>query len=176
MNGTADVITSMKRLPGVRYPVLVPNMKGLEALLAVLESHPATPEAPAPTDEIALFIAASESFSKANINCTIAESIERVTPVAEKALSVGLRVRGYVSTVIACPYEGPIDPKAVRNVSKALIDMGCYEVSLGDTTGQGTPATMTHMLNTVLSAIKPGQLAVRNVLMSLMCHSSYSPC
>lgn len=160
MSGTAEVITSMKRLPGVHYPVLIPNMKGLDALLAVLDSHPETSEAPAPTNEIALFVAASESFSRANINCSIAESIERVTPVAEKALSRGLRVRGYVSTVIACPYEGPISPTAVRDVSKTLIDMGCYEVSLGDTTGQGTPATMTQMLDSVLAAVRPNQLAV----------------
>lgn len=137
-------------------------MKGLDALLAVLDSHPKSSEAPAPTDEIALFVAASESFSRANINCSIAESIERVAPVAEKALSRGLRVRGYVSTVIACPYEGPIAPTAVRDVAKTLIDMGCYEVSLGDTTGQGTPATMTQMLNSVLAAVGPNQLAVSN--------------
>lgn len=157
MSGIADVITKMKRLPGVRYPVLIPNMKGLDALFAVLDS---TTEAPAPTDEIALFIAASESFSKANINCSIAESIERVAPVAEKALARGLRVRGYVSTVVDCPYEGPIAPRAVKDVAKALIDMGCYEVSLGDTTGRGTPATMGKMLDRVLAAVRPEQLAV----------------
>lgn len=135
-------------------------MKGLDSLLAVLDAHPGTSSAPAPTDEIAIFVAASESFSKANINCSVAESLQRVAPVAEKALARGLRVRGYVSTVIACPYEGPIAPEAVRDVSKALVGMGCYEVSLGDTTGQGTPMSMTRMLDSVLGAVGPAQLAV----------------
>lgn len=128
-------------------------------LLELLDRHNAS-EGPPLTDEIAIFVAASESFSRANINCSIAESLERVAPVAELALSRGLRVRGYVSTVITCPYEGPISPTAVRDVSKSLIGMGCYEVSLGDTTGEGTPATMAQMLDKVLSVIRPDQLAV----------------
>lgn len=159
MIGTSDVLRRMKRVAGVRYPVLVPNMRGLSMLLELLERHNRTEESPL-TDEIAIFIATSESFSRANINCSITESLERVTPVVETALSRGLRVRGYVSTVIACPYEGPISPIAVRDVSKSLISMGCYEVSLGDTTGQGTPTTMTQMLDKVLSVVRPDQLAV----------------
>jgi hydroxymethylglutaryl-CoA lyase len=155
MSGTSDVLRGLKRVAGVRYPVLVPNMRGFSMLLELFDNHN-TP----PTDEIAIFVAASESFSRANINCSIAESLEYVAPVVEMALSRGLRVRGYVSTVIACPYEGPISPTAVRDVSKSLIDMGCYEISLGDTTGQGTPATMSQMLDKVLAATRPDQLAV----------------
>jgi len=159
MSGTSDVLIGLKRIAGVRYPVLVPNMKGLSMLLELFDNHNTAGESP-PTDEIAIFVAASESFSRANINCSIAESLERVAPVVEMALSRGLRVRGYVSTVIACPYEGPISPTAVRDVSKSLIDMGCYEISLGDTTGQGTPATMSQMLDKVLGVTRPDQLAV----------------
>jgi hydroxymethylglutaryl-CoA lyase len=151
----------MKRIKGVHYPVLVPNMKGLTTLLELLEGESSQVSSPPPTDEIAIFVAASESFSRANINCSVFESLERVAPVVEKALACGLRVRGYVSTVITCPYEGPILPRAVRNVSKALAELGCYEISLGDTTGQGTPVTMTAMLDEVISVIKPEKLAVR---------------
>lgn len=154
------MITRMKRLPGVRYPVLVPNMKGLSALLTLLDSHPPNASSPPLTDEIAIFIAASESFSKANINCSIAESLERVAPVVEAALGAGLRVRGYVSTVIQCPYEGFIEPKVVRDVTKQLLELGCYEVSLGDTTGAGSPRSMTAMLEQVLSVATPDRLAV----------------
>jgi len=159
MSGTSDVLRGLKRIAGVRYPVLVPNMKGLSMLLELLDNHNPAKEPP-PTDEIAIFVAASESFSRANVNCSITESLERVAPVVEMALSRGLRVRGYVSTVIACPYEGPISPTAVRDVSKSLIDMGCYEISLGDTTGQGTPTTMSQMLEQVLAVTRPDQLAV----------------
>jgi hydroxymethylglutaryl-CoA lyase len=159
MGGTSDILSRMKKMAGVRYPVLVPNMRGLSMLLELLERHNSSGESP-PTDEIAIFVAASESFSRANINCSVAESLERVAPVVDTALSRGLRVRGYVSTVITCPYEGPISPTAVRDVSKSLIGMGCYEVSLGDTTGQGTPVTMTQMLDKVLSVVRPDQLAV----------------
>lgn len=164
MSGTSEVITRMHRIPGIRYPVLVPNMKGLSTLLDLIASQPPSSSPPI-TDEIAIFLAASESFSKANINCSIAESIERVAPVTELALKNGLRVRGYVSTVIACPYEGNIEPRAVRDVSKALLDMGCYEVSLGDTTGAGTPTSMTAMLEQVLSVATPNQLAVWRFLL-----------
>ena len=147
----------IKAVPGVSYPVLVPNQKGL---LALLDLRRESPKSSLPTDEIAIFVAASESFSKANINCSIAESLDRLRPVVEMAQSNGIRVRGYVSTVIACPYEGPIAPEKVRDVSKTLIDMGCYEVSLGDTTGRGTPASMTAMLDAVISVVPPEKLAV----------------
>ena len=158
MAGTAEVLRGLKPQPGVRYPVLVPNTRGLSDLFDLLSSTP--PGEPPITDEIAIFAAASESFSKANIHCTIGESLERLAPVAELALSRGLRVRGYVSTVIACSYEGPIAPKSVRDVAKALVDMGCYEVSLGDTTGFGNPTTMSNMLDAVVSQISADKLAV----------------
>jgi len=152
MAGTADVLTQIKHRPNVRYPVLVPNTKGLDALLALLSSSPVT-------DEIAVFVAASESFSKANLNCSIAESLERLEPMVQKAREKGLRVRGYVSTVITCPFEGSIDPKKVRHIAKALDQLGCYEVSLGDTVGTGTPSSVERMLNEVASAVPPERLA-----------------
>jgi hydroxymethylglutaryl-CoA lyase len=158
MAGTAEVLRGIRPRPGVRYPVLVPNAKGLSNLFDLLSSTP--PDQPPITDEVAIFAAASESFSKANTHCSIAESLERLAPVAELALARGLRVRGYVSTVIACSYEGPIAPKSVRDVAKALIDMGCYEVSLGDTTGFGNPTTMTNMLDSVISQVSVDKLAV----------------
>jgi hydroxymethylglutaryl-CoA lyase len=121
--------------PPVTYSYLVPNQKGLEAFLAA----PATPIESAHESEIAVFAAASEGFSRKNINCSIEESIERFRPVVEKALSEGIKVRGYVSMVISCPYDGPTPPELVGDVVEALLDMGCYEVSLGDTNGVGTP-------------------------------------
>lgn len=160
MAGTADVITRMERLHGNHYPVLVPNLKGLEHLLDVLSDHPPSAEGtPPPTDEIAVFTAATNSFSKANTNCTIAESLERIEHVTKKALDHGLRVRGYVSVVISCPYEGNVSAGTVRDVAKALLDMGCYEVSLGDTVGTGTPFRVRAMLETVLGAVPAARLA-----------------
>ena len=122
MAGTTDVLKTMNRLPNVRYPVLVPNQHGLTSLLNLLSTHPSL------TDEIAVFVAASESFSRANINCSIAESLARLAPVIQKAKEAGLRVRGYVSTVITCPFEGSIAPEKVRDVSHQLMELGCYEV------------------------------------------------
>lgn len=168
MAGTAQVIQEMNRLPGVRYPVLVPNMKGLDTLLDLLSTAPIAqtdPSNPNPqplTDEIAIFTAASDGFNKANTNCTVAESLERLVPVVQKALQNNLHVRGYVSTVISCPYDGETDPRRVRDVTKALIQMGCYEVSLGDTVGTGTPATMQRMLNEVVKDTKVELLAAHN--------------
>ncbi|TCD59802.1 hypothetical protein EIP91_011414 [Steccherinum ochraceum] len=150
MAGTADVISQMERLHGHRYPVLVPNTKGLELLLDLLAKHPASPSTPAPTDEIAMFSAATDAFTKANTNCTIAESLARLEPVARKALDNGLRVRGYVSVVITCPYTGKVDSAKVKEVARALLDMGCYEVSLGDTVGTGNPTSVRAMLETVM--------------------------
>lgn len=157
MAGTAEVLKHMEKLPGVHYPVLVPNKRGLDDLLALLSSHPSKPPL---TDEIAVFAAATDAFSKANTNCTIAESLERLAVVAEHATAHGLRVRGYVSVVITCPYSGRTDYKVVRDVSKALIDMGCYEVSLGDTNGTGTPGSVSEMLGVVMSAVTVDKLAV----------------
>jgi len=137
MAGTAEVISQMNRIPGVRYPVLVPNMKGLETLLTLLSSHPSTPTSQPLTDEIAIFTAASDGFNKANTNSTVSESLARLAPVVQRALENGLRVRGYVSTVITCPYDGDVEPRRVRDVARELVEMGCYEVSLGDTVGLG---------------------------------------
>ncbi|EKM56740.1 uncharacterized protein PHACADRAFT_254033 [Phanerochaete carnosa HHB-10118-sp] len=151
MAGTADVISRMERLPGNYYPVLVPNLKGLELLLDLLAKHPPSAGGPPPpTNEIAVFTAATEAFCKANTNCSIVESLERIHAVTRKALDHGLRVRGYVSVVISCPYEGKVSPQKVKEVTRALLDIGCYEVSLGDTVGTGTPATVREMLETVM--------------------------
>ncbi len=127
--------------PGVSYPVLVPNLKGLEAALA------------AGVEEIAIFTAASEAFAQKNINCSIAESLERFPPVIAAAKAAGVKVRGYVSCVLGCPYQGAVAPLAVAEVAHALYDMGCYEVSLGDTIGVGTPASTLAMLEAVAKRI-----------------------
>ncbi len=147
MADSAAVLARIARRPGVSYPVLVPNEKGLEAALA------------AKVDEIAVFGAASESFSRKNINASIAESLARFAPVVTAARAQGVKVRGYVSTVIACPYEGAIAPRAVAAVAGALWEMGCYEVSLGDTIGAGTPATMLAMLDAVAREVPLAALA-----------------
>jgi hydroxymethylglutaryl-CoA lyase len=163
MAGTAEVITTMERLSTVHYPVLVPNLKGLEDLFELLSSHESSSplsSIPVPTDEIAIFSAASEAFSKANTNCSIAESLRRLELVAKAAQDKGLRVRGYVSVVMTCPYTGKADYTKVRDITKELLDMGCYEVSLGDTTGTGNPHTITEMLETVMSAVPAEKLGV----------------
>lgn len=160
MAGTTEVLKAIAHKKGVRYPVLVPNTKGLDTLIQLLEAQPQSSHSQPLTDEIAVFVAASESFSKANINCTISESIDRLVPVIELAKSKGLRVRGYVSTVITCPFEGSIAPEKVRDVAKALDQLGCYEVSLGDTVGTGTPFTVERMFNAVAASIPIEKLAV----------------
>ncbi|MBF0167644.1 MAG: hydroxymethylglutaryl-CoA lyase [Alphaproteobacteria bacterium] len=134
MADSDQVLAGITRRPGTRYPVLVPNMKGFEAALA------------AKACEIAIFAAASESFSQKNINCSIKESLERFQPVCAAARDRNIPVRGYVSCVLGCPYEGNIAPQRVADVAKALFDMGCYEISLGDTIGVGTPAKAQDML------------------------------
>ncbi|KAG8934835.1 hypothetical protein FRC03_009509 [Tulasnella sp. 419] len=160
MAGTADVLKQIQHKRHIRYPVLVPNLKGLDLLVDLLESHPPSGNHGHPlTDEIAVFVAASESFSKANINCSITESIDRLVPVMQLARFKGLRVRGYVSTVITCPFEGKIEPTKVRDVAKMLNQLGCYEVSLGDTVGTGTPTTVEAMLNAVSSEVPIEKLA-----------------
>ncbi|GBE83643.1 aldolase [Sparassis latifolia] len=163
MAGTAEVLTSMERLEGNHYPVLVPNVKGLDMLLSLLSEHPPSPSSEPLTDEIAVFTAATDAFSLANTNCTIAESLERLQDVTGQALSQGLRVRGYVSVVAVCPYTGKVDPLRVKAITRALLDMGCYEVSLGDTVGAGTPAAITELLTTVMGddrGVPPSKLAV----------------
>ena len=142
-----EVLKGIRRRPGVTYPVLTPNLKGFEAALA------------AGAMEVAIFGAASESFSKKNINCSIAESLERFRPVAEAAAKNNVRVRGYVSCVVGCPYEGDIAPAKVAEVSKALFDMGCYEVSLGDTIGVGTPRKTQAMIEAVAKVVPVDKLA-----------------
>ncbi|TFK53226.1 aldolase [Heliocybe sulcata] len=167
MAGTAEVITRMEKLPGVHYPVLVPNMKGLDNLLELLASttsqsvdSSSTPTSTIPpTNEIAIFTAATDAFCLANTNCTIEESLKRLAPVVQKAREKGLRVRGYVSVVITCPYSGKVEYRKVRDVAKELLAMGCYEVSLGDTTGAGNPATVGDMLDVVIGALPVERLA-----------------
>ncbi len=148
MADTAAVLAGLKKKDGVRYPVLVPNLQGLEAAEA------------ANAKDISIFAAASESFSKKNINCSIAESLDRFRPVAERALEQERRLRGYVSCVLGCPYEGEIAAEAVARVSKALFDMGCEEVSLGDTIGTGTPLKAKRMIDAVAKHVPMKQLAV----------------
>ncbi|MBI1216695.1 MAG: hydroxymethylglutaryl-CoA lyase [Alphaproteobacteria bacterium] len=155
MAETDKVLAGIDKKPGVSYPVLVPNEKGMEAAIA------------AGATEIAVFAAASESFSKKNINCAIAESLERFKPVMESAKAHGIKVRGYVSCVLGCPYEGEIAPDAVARVAKELYDMGCYEISLGDTIGTGTPVKMRALLKAVTGAGVPLQA------LAVHCHDTY---
>lgn len=159
MAGTSEVLTRMEKLPDVHYPVLVPNQKGLDNLISVLSTHSSLPPAP-PTDEIAIFTAATDAFTKANLNTTIAESLLRLAPVTRAALDHGLRVRGYVSVVIACPYTGLVNYSRVREVAKELIEMGCYEVSLGDTVGMGTTFQVAEMIEEVKKSVPSEKLAV----------------
>ena len=147
MAGSADVLAGIKRADGVRYAALTPNMRGFED--AVL----------AKADEIAVFGSASEGFSRANVNASIAESLERFRPVCAAAAEIGLPVRGYVSCVVECPYDGPVAPAAVAKVAEALLAMGCYEISLGDTIGQGRPETIAAMLQAVKEVVPAAQLA-----------------
>lgn len=148
MADTPDVFAGIRRKEGVRYVALTPNAKGLEGALA------------ARADEVAVFAAASESFSRTNINCSIAESLDRFVPVLEQAKARGVPVRGYVSCVLGCPYEGEIAPAAVAEVAGRLLAMGCYEVSLGDTIGTGTPAKAQAMIAAVAERVPMDRLAV----------------
>jgi hydroxymethylglutaryl-CoA lyase len=147
MADNAQVMAGIQRKTGVSYPALVPNMQGFEAALA------------AGAKEIAVFGAASETFSQKNINCSIDESFKRFEPVALAARKHKIRMRGYVSCVLGCPYEGKIKPSAVAQVAQKLFDMGCYEISLGDTIGVGTPGKTQAMLEAVAKNIPVKQLA-----------------
>lgn len=144
----AEVYASLRRKPGVAYPVLVPNLQGLQRALAVGVS------------EVAIFGAASEAFSQRNINASIDESIERFKPVMEHALTSGIKVRGYVSTVLGCPYQGEVPLRDVVRVARALHELGCYEISLGDTIGIGTARAAREMLEAVAAVIPMNHLAV----------------
>ena len=148
MAGTADVLANLRPRPDVGYTVLVPNLQGFERALA------------AGVGEIAVFGAASESFSRRNINCSIDESLERFEPVVAKALGAGLRVRGYVSCVLGCPYEGEVPTDAVTRVAAALYAMGCYEVSLGDTIGVGTPLKARRLVERVAAELPVERIAL----------------
>ncbi|WP_163932143.1 hydroxymethylglutaryl-CoA lyase [Paraferrimonas sp. SM1919] len=148
MASTHDVLKGINRQAGVCYSALTPNLQGYQGAIA------------ANADEVAIFAAASESFSQKNINCSIAQSLQRFEDIMAVAKVDNMKVRGYVSCVIACPYEGEIHPQKVAQVAKQLIDMGCYQVSLGDTIGTGTPKTVKAMLEACLSLIPAKQLAV----------------
>ena len=144
----AEVFTAIRRRPGIAYPVLVPNEKGYDRARAV------------GVEEVAVFTAASEAFNRKNINASIDESIERFRPVLERAAADGVKVRGYVSTVLGCPYQGDVPVADVVRVARQLHAMGCYEISLGDTIGVGTPRKAAGMLKAVAAELPMSALAV----------------
>lgn len=148
MANSDEVFRALSRFSGVIYSALTPNLQGFEAAMAL--------EVP----EVAVFAAASETFSKKNINCSIAESLERFEPIMAEAKIRGIPVRGYVSCVVGCPYEGNVEPERVAWVANQLMVMGCYEISLGDTVGVGTPASVLAMLDAVTTAVPKENLAV----------------
>ena len=143
----AEVMAGVEKRPGVAYPVLVPNMKGFEAA------------SEAGADEIEVFGAASETFSRKNINCSIAESLERFAPVVEAARAKKMRVRGAISCAAGCPYEGEVKPRAVAALAEKLHEMGCYEISLADTIGVGTPGKIRAMIEAVAKKVPIAKLA-----------------
>lgn len=154
MGDNVTVLQGIRKVPGISYPVLTPNIKGFDTALK------------SGAEEVAVFGAASDAFSLKNVNCTAAESIERFRPILQEAKKRGVKVRGYVSTVVGCPYQGAIKPGEVVKVVESLFDMGCYEISLGDTIGVGTPGTMRKMLDEVVRAVPANKLAVH-------CHDTY---
>jgi len=147
MADSAAVFAAIARAPGVIYAALTPNLQGFEAAIA------------AGASEVAVFAAASESFSQRNINCSIAQSLQRFEPVLAAAVAHGIKVRGYVSCVLGCPYEGDVAPERVRDVADTMLQMGCYELSLGDTLGIGTPGAARRLIDTVAQRVPRGQLA-----------------
>uniref|UniRef100_A0A8C0G2J1 Hydroxymethylglutaryl-CoA lyase, mitochondrial n=2 Tax=Chelonoidis abingdonii TaxID=106734 RepID=A0A8C0G2J1_CHEAB len=149
-----EVLQGIQKFPGVSYPVLTPNLKGFQAAVA------------AGAKEVSIFGAASELFTKKNINCSIEESLQRFSEVMHAAGEASIPVRGYVSCVLGCPYEGKIAPAKVAEVSKKMYSMGCYEISLGDTIGVGTPGSMKEMLSAVMKEVPVRALAVH-------CHDTY---
>ncbi|GHG67386.1 3-hydroxy-3-isohexenylglutaryl-CoA/hydroxy-methylglutaryl-CoA lyase [Alishewanella longhuensis] len=148
MADSAEVFAGIRRGDTVTYAALTPNLKGYEAAKA------------AGATEVAIFGAASEAFSQKNINCSVAESLERFAPVIAAAQADGIKVRGYVSCVVGCPYQGEVAPADVAKVAKALLEMGCYEISLGDTIGVGTAKSVNNMLDAVLAVVPLAQIAV----------------
>jgi hydroxymethylglutaryl-CoA lyase len=147
MAATEEVMTTIRRLPGVSYPVLTPNVKGLEGALAVK------------ADTVAIFGAASEGFTQKNINCSIAESLERFRPVVDAATAAGIRVRCYVSTALGCPYDGAVPIASVVAVSKAVYEMGCYEIAISDTIGVGNPRQVKEVIRAVAQEVPLSALA-----------------
>jgi hydroxymethylglutaryl-CoA lyase len=143
----AEVLTGIRRKPGVVYSALTPNLQGLERAMA------------AKVDAVAVFASASEAFSLKNINCTIDESLARFAPLVAAARAAGLPVRAYISCVVECPYSGAVDPVQVADIAAKLLALGCYEISLGDTIGRGTPDTIAAMLDAVLQVVAATQLA-----------------
>ncbi|KAI9487710.1 MAG: hypothetical protein EXX96DRAFT_554351 [Benjaminiella poitrasii] len=154
MGDNKEVLQSITKKPDVFYPVLTPNLKGLDAAIE------------AGAEEVALFTAATESFNRKNTNCSTEESLVRAKEILKKALDQNLRVRGYLSCVLGCPYEGKVNPKKVAEMAKELYDAGCYEISLGDTIGVGTAGSMATLLEHVLKAVPVEALAVH-------CHDTY---
>ena len=148
MADTADILAGVERRPDISYPVLVPNQKGLEAALS------------AGAEEVAIFCAASETFSQRNLNCSIKQSFERFAKLTEMALSQGVKVRGYISCVAGCPYEGDVATKVVADLAAQLVELGCYEISLGDTIGIATPGQVQTLLEMVTEYVPKQQLAV----------------
>ena len=148
MAQTAEVLAQMQHRPDISYPVLVPNMKGFEAALT------------AKVGEIAVFTAASESFAQKNTNCSITESLDRIAPVCAAAHANGIKVRGYVSCVLGCPYEGEVDAGRVASLAGHLKAMGCYEISLGDTIGVGTPGKARALVKAVAGQVPSEEIAV----------------
>lgn len=147
MADSGEIMARIDRSTGINYPVLTPNLRGFENAVA------------AGAEEVAVFGAASETFSRKNINCSVAESLERFHPIVDAAQERGVRVRGYVSCVLGCPYEGQVSPASVARVAKSLYDMGCYEVSLGDTIGVGTPLAAQRMVAAVAEKVPVERLA-----------------
>ena len=154
MSDSDALFATLTRVPGVTYTALTPNSRGFERALA------------ANVDEVAVFTAASESFSQRNIRCSIDQSLQRFEPVMAQAQAAGIPVRGYISCALGCPYEGDVAPEAVLRVTRSLIAMGCYEVSLGDTIGVGTPGCMQALLDMLLTEIPASRLAAH-------CHDTY---
>ena len=154
MEHTADVFQGLKRHPAVHYSALVPNNQGMDEAIS------------AGLDHVSIFTAASEAFTAKNINCTIDESFDRFIPIIQKAQRYNVKVRGYLSCVIECPFSGQISPLAVQQVAKRLWNLGCYEVSLGDTIGKGTPASLSEMIKAVAQEVPLTALAIH-------CHDTY---
>ncbi|MCW8335294.1 hydroxymethylglutaryl-CoA lyase [Vibrio paucivorans] len=148
MADSKQVFERIQRQSGICYSALTPNLQGLEAAIE------------AKANEVAIFTSASETFCQRNINCSIEESIKRFVPVVDKAKQLGIPVRAYLSCIVDCPYDGSTDPQQVRSVAKQLQDLGCYEISLGDTIGAGTPLRVARMLEAVMKDVDSGKLAV----------------